>query len=42
MLLVKPTFGMNYSGILVKDIRSCWEIDLKYLYLIVDDRGLTL
>lgn len=42
MLLVKPTSGMNSSGIPVKDIRARWEMDLKNLHLIVDDVDLPL
>ncbi len=42
VLLVKPTSGMNASGISVKDVLSRWELDLKNLHLIVDDVDLPL
>ncbi len=42
VLLVKPTSGMNVSGIPVKDVLSRWELDLKNLHLIVDDVDLPL
>jgi len=42
MLLVKPTTGMNMSGLAVKDIKAAWELDLKDLYLIFDDVDLPL
>ena len=41
-LLVKPTSGMNVSGVPVNDIRHQWAIDLSNLNVIVDDVDLPL
>jgi len=41
-LLVKPTSGMNISGVAVNDIRLEWEIDLSNLNVIVDDVDIPL
>ena len=42
ILLIKPTTGMNNSGIAVKDIVKNWNINLSELYLIIDDVDLPL
>ncbi len=42
LLLVKPTIGMNKSGVPVKEIIHRWELDLSDLYIIVDDVDLPL
>jgi len=42
VLWVKPTSGMNISGVPVKDVRDRWQIDLADLYVIVDDVDLPL
>ena len=42
ILLIKPTTGMNNSGIAVKDIVNNWNINLSELYLIIDDVDLPL
>ena len=42
VLLVKPTTGMNVSGIAVKDILNNWNVNLKELHVIVDDVDLPL
>ena len=41
-LLVKPTSGMNVSGVPVNDIRNQWAINLSNLNVIVDDVDLPL
>ena len=41
-LLVKPTSGMNVSGVPVNDIRHQWAIDLSNLNVIMDDVDLPL
>ena len=41
-LLVKPTIGMNGSGIPVKDVVKRWGIDLSNLFIILDDVDLPL
>ena len=33
ILLIKPTTGMNNSGIAVKDVMKSWNINLPELYL---------
>ena len=42
VLLIKPTTGMNNSGVAVKDVMKNWNINLSELYLIVDDVDLPL
>jgi|TARA_B100000315_G_scaffold259178_1_gene314035 PTH1 family peptidyl-tRNA hydrolase len=42
ILWVKPTSGMNTSGIPVKDVWDRWQIDLADLHMIVDDVDLPL
>lgn len=42
ILLVKPTSGMNVSGVAVDEVRRRWEIDLSDLFIIVDDVDLPL
>ena len=42
ILLIKPTIGMNASGIPVKEIKHRWEIDLSDLFIILDDVDLPL
>lgn len=42
IILAKPTTGMNRSGLAVRQIVDRWNIDLKDLYLIVDDVDLEL
>ena len=39
---VKPTSGMNRSGIPVKEVQAHWQIDLADLHIIVDDVELPL
>ena len=39
---VKPTSGMNRSGIPVKEVQAHWQIDLTDLHIIVDDVDLPL
>jgi len=40
--LVKPTTGMNVSGIAVKDILNKWEVNLSDIHIILDDVDLPL
>jgi Peptidyl-tRNA hydrolase len=42
ILLVKPSTGMNASGIAVRDIINNWKINLSDLYIIFDDIDLPL
>ncbi len=42
LLLVKPTTGMNRSGLAVRQVLDIWNIDIEDLYLIVDDVDLNL
>ena len=42
ILLVKPSTGMNASGIAVRDIIKNWKINLSDLYIIFDDIDLPL
>ena len=42
ILLVKPSTGMNSSGIAVRDIIKNWKINLSDLYIIFDDIDLPL
>lgn len=42
VLLVKPTTGMNMSGIAAKDILKQWDVNLDELHVIVDDVDLSL
>ena len=39
---VKPTSGMNRSGIPVKEVQAHWKIDVADLHIIVDDVDLPL
>lgn len=41
-LLVKPTTGMNASGVAVKMIKQNWNIDLADLHIVLDDVDLPL
>ncbi len=42
ILLVKPTTGMNRSGLAVRQVLDKWNIDMEDLYLVVDDVDLNL
>ena len=42
ILLLKPTTGMNRSGLAVRQAIDKWNVDLENLYLIVDDVDLNL
>lgn len=42
VLLVKPTTGMNRSGIAVNDVMARWNVDSGELHVIVDDVDLSL
>jgi PTH1 family peptidyl-tRNA hydrolase len=42
IILLKPTTGMNRSGLAVRQLLDKWNIDLENLYLIVDDVDLNL
>ena len=42
ILLIKPSTGMNSSGIAVKDIIKKWKINLSDLHIIFDDVDLPL
>jgi len=42
IILVKPTIGMNSSGLAVKQVVDRWSVDINDLYLIVDDVDLEL
>jgi len=42
IILVKPTAGMNRSGLAVRQIVDRWNVDLNDVYLIVDDVDLEL
>jgi len=41
-LLVKPTTGMNVSGVAVKTVMRDWNIDLADLHIVIDDVDLPL
>jgi PTH1 family peptidyl-tRNA hydrolase len=42
IILLKPTTGMNRSGLAVRQVLDKWNIELENLYLIVDDVDLNL
>ena len=42
IILVKPTTGMNRSGLAVQQVLDKWNVELENLYLIVDDVDLNL
>jgi len=42
LLLIKPTTGMNRSGLAVRQVLDKWNIGIEDLYLIVDDVDLNL
>ena len=42
VILVKPTSGMNNSGVIVKEIMSQWRLNNSDLHLIIDDVDLPL
>ena len=42
IILIKPTTGMNRSGLAVRQILDKWNIELENLYVIVDDVDLNL
>jgi len=42
VILVKPTSGMNNSGVAVKEIMSNWSLNNSDLHLIIDDVDLPL
>ncbi len=42
IILLKPTTGMNRSGLAVRQALDKWNIELENLYLIVDDVDLNL
>jgi len=42
VILVKPTTGMNVSGVALKDILQNWDVNLEDLFVIVDDVDLPL
>jgi len=42
IVLAKPTTGMNRSGLAIKQIVEKWNVDLKDLYLVIDDIDLEL
>lgn len=42
IILIKPTTGMNRSGLAVRQALDKWNIELENLYLIVDDVDLNL
>ena len=42
VILVKPTSGMNNSGVAVKEIMSQWRLNNSDLHLIIDDVDLPL
>lgn len=42
IILIKPTTGMNRSGLAVRQVLDKWNIELENLYLIVDDVDLSL
>lgn len=42
IILIKPTTGMNRSGLAVRQVLDKWNIELENLYLIVDDIDLNL
>ena len=42
LLLVKPTTGMNLSGVAVKDIANRWNLLPAEIYIILDDVDLPL
>ncbi len=42
IILIKPTTGMNRSGLAVRQAFDKWNVELENLYLIVDDVDLNL
>lgn len=42
IVLIKPTTGMNRSGLAVQQVLDKWNVELENLYLIVDDIDLNL
>ncbi len=42
IVLIKPTTGMNRSGLAVQQVLDKWNVELENLYLIVDDVDLSL
>lgn len=42
VLLVKPTTGMNVSGVAVKEVMQSWALDLQELFIVLDDVDLPL
>ena len=42
VLLIKPTTGMNNSGIIIKSIIKRWNLKLENFYVIFDDVDLPL
>ncbi len=42
IILIKPTTGMNRSGLAVRHVLDLWNVELENLYLIVDDVDLSL
>ena len=42
VILAKPTTGMNRSGLAVRQIVNKWNVELKELFLIIDDVDLEL
>ncbi|MCK4903118.1 MAG: aminoacyl-tRNA hydrolase [Candidatus Marinimicrobia bacterium] len=42
IILIKPTTGMNRSGLAVRHVLDLWNVELENLYLIVDDVDLNL
>jgi len=42
IVLVKPTTGMNHSGLATRQVVDKWNVDLENLYIIVDDVDLHL
>ena len=42
IVLVKPTTGMNRSGLAVQQVRDMWNVNLEDLFLIIDDVDLNL
>ena len=42
IILIKPTTGMNHSGLAVRQVLDKWNVELENLYLIVDDVDLNL
>lgn len=42
ILLVKPTTGMNLSGVAVKEVLHSWGLDIQALFIVLDDVDLPL